>query len=335
MFPQQKMSFSIFDTLILGDIRKQVPLHKHGPELEEKLIKDLRISSEALEIVEWERLKISMGKLSTTDRIPKMKLIHHQYPTQQYLHIQKQTDSPICPRCNKCPKTFEHIFQCTSHHSKTIHRNAIRKLLTKLQKAGTAKLVTDALATLLNTFHTQTRAHCPHPILHSKKHLHALRPLFLQQHQLGPTSVHKGFLARNWTIVQNICKNEKHVCKKNLGWLKNIICALWTFSHEIWVERCKHSNKADKSNPLTLSHCDLLTEIRNYLQLPKNELSADKRKLHYNVTGVLKRAHRLTLVKWLDLFRAEREATIRQKRTERSPLRGGMRSLRRYFSILH
>ena len=96
------------------------------------------------------------------------------------------------------------------------------------------------------------------------------------------------------------------------------------------LQTSKH--KADKSNPLSLSHCDLLIEIRKYLQLPKNQLSADERKLHYNITGVLKLAHKLTLVKWLDLLREEREATIRRKRTERTKTRGGMRSLYRYFS---
>ena len=75
---------------------------------------------------------------------------------------------------------------------------------------------------------------------------------------------------------------------------------------------------------MSLSYCDLLVEIRRHLNLPPNELSSDERKLHCNLTGILKHAHRLTLVKWLDLLREEREATIRRKRTERSKKHGAV-----------
>ena len=118
---------------------------------------------------------------------------------------------------------------------------------------------------------------------------------------------------------------------KDLKWLKSVIRAIWNFSHEIWVQRCKFVNKADKTNPLSLSHQELISEMRNYTRLPKNELSPEERKLHYNVSKTIRVAHKTTLVKWLDLLHSEREATIRRRREQRNSSRGTMRPLSAYF----
>ena len=316
---------------ILRDLRHHIILHHHGPDIKYRLLRTLPTTPHALKGIEWEGIEVSMSKLQTLDRIPRMKLMHMQYPAKAYLFDRNLSKSRECPRCSQQIEDFHHIYQCQSVQAKNIHRNTIRTIRTQLQKAKTAPLIIDAFANLLNSFHFNKRPSSPEPMLKNKSQTAAVDSVFEQQLLLGPTSIHRGFLTRNWMVVQNLCHNWENLQHKDLTWLKKIVTACWYFSHEIRVQRCQFVNQSDKSNPLGMSHCDLLSEIRTYTKIPKNELSTEERKLHFNVKRILRVAHKTTLIKWLDLLQTERESTIRRKREIRQGVRGYTRPLTAYF----
>ena len=69
----------------------------------------------------------------------------------------------------------------------------------------------------------------------------------------------------------------------NYAWIKRVINALWDYSHELWVARCKELNlTTDDASSLT--RIELLQLIRKYLKIPCDRLSTTERKLHLNVT---------------------------------------------------
>lgn len=170
------------------------------------------------------------------------------------------------------------------------------------------------------------------PALGSKQKIQTVHYVFLQQFSLGALSLlHKGFLSRNWMITQNICDDKIYGENKNLNWLKNVIRAAWTYSHDMWVHRCKQTTMNNKDDPENCTNNKILFALRQYLRLDRNDLSVAEKELHLNIIRSIKTAHTRTLVRWLKLLKNEQELTIRMKRNERQ-ITGRPQTITRFFS---
>ena len=115
-------------------------------------------------------------------------------------------------------------------------------------------------------------------------------------------------------IVQNTCEGKDNLEHKNLGWMKKVIRSLWTYSYEMWVGRCKQVHESTKGATDSMNHQELLYCIRQYLKIPRDELSISEKKLHINISNGMRVAHTKTLARWVRLLKQERLSTIRQRR---------------------
>ena len=57
-----------------------------------------------------------------------------------------------------------------------------------------------------------------------------------------------------------------------------MIRALWTYSHDLWVHRCKQADLNNKKYPENLTHNEILFALRQYLHVDRIELSTPEKK---------------------------------------------------------
>jgi len=317
MLYHQKIALYLHGTLITGDIRKQIKLYHKGPQMEKRISKMLRISRQSLQKIEWEGMETAYSNLQDHEKSSKTKIIHDYLPTRHLLSKRNCPNSSICPNCQKTPETFLHIFQCSHRPAHSAHNAAIKKLRNSLRRTKTHILIINAFDVFLSQVRKKLKPKYVVPALGSKRKINIVQQVFDQQVSLGALSLHKGFLSRNWMLAQNVCDDKKDVEHKNLHWTKNVIRALWEYSQDMWLHRCKQSNLMNKDDPDNLTHNEILFALRQYLRLDRKELSVAEKKLHLNVTRSIKTAHTKTLIRWLKLLKKERELTIRMKRNER------------------
>jgi len=151
-----------------------------------------------------------------------------------------------------------------------------------------------------------------------------------QQSALGQEAFARGFLTRNWMLAQNVLTLSEKPDAKNLPWLKNVIRAIWTYSHSMWVLRCKQVHSSSKNGPGNLTHQELIFSIRQFLRISRTEISNEEKLLHLNITRGLRIAHSKTLVRWIRLLTRERQKKIRNRRKViRS--KGGFQTITRFL----
>jgi len=309
----------------VGDIRKQIYLYRHGSVLEDSLQSSMQLTSKQLEHIEWEGMERAFSKMSPQDRVSRMKIVHMLLPTRSLLKNRNEVDSAQCLRCRRQPETFRHLFLCTCRMAQSAHRTALKLLRQKLRKMHTHVLIVDALASFLDQVHRNCRVLYQAPLLGDATKIRLTDQVFHQQLRLGDFSLHRGIVSRNWMVLQNELTSKEDSKKKNLVWLRNVIRALWTYSHDVWVARCKQVHTKNPDDLCSMNHEELMQVVRNYLKLDSSSLSVLERKLHLNVTKKMKFAHSRTLVRWIILLKDERS------RTENS--RRGVRRLQRNQQI--
>jgi len=320
-FPAQKLGLKILGINIVGDIRKQIYLYRHGSVLEESLQYSMRLTSKQMEYIEWEGMERAFTKMSPQDRVSRMKIVHMHLPTRALLKNRNEVDSAQCLRCRREPETFRHLFLCTCRLAQSAHRSALKLLRQKLRKMHTHVLIVDALASFLDQVHKNSKISYQAPLLGDAIKIRLTDQVFHQQLRLGDFSLHRGIVSRNWMILQNELTSKEDSKKKKLVWLRNLIRALWTYSNDIWVARCKQVHTKNPDDLCSMNHEELMQVVRTYLKLDSSSLSALERKLHLNVTKKMKFAHSRTLVRWIILLRDERARTENCRRDVRRNLR--------------
>ena len=329
-FPAQKLSLQILGVNMVGNIRKQIYLYRHGSVIEESLQSSMRISPKQLEHIEWEGIERAFTKMSPQDRVSRMKIVHMLLPTRSLLKQRNEVNNDQCLRCRRQPETFPHLFECTCRLAQSAHRVALKSLRQKLRKMHTHVLLVDAIASLLDQTHQGHRVSYKAPLLGDTAKIRMTDQVFHQQLRLGKFSLHRGIVSRNWMVLQNDLTSNVDSNQKNFVWLRNLIRALWTYSHDVWVSRCKHVHTKNPDDFCSMNHEELIQVVRSYLKLDSSSLSAIERKIHLNVTKKLPFAHSRTLVRWIHLLKDERARTENGRRNIRRVQRN--QQITRFFS---
>jgi len=323
-FPAQKLSLQILGVNMVGNIRKQIYLYRHGSVIEDALQSSMRISPTQLEHIEWEGIERAFTKMSPQDRVSRMKIVHMLLPTRSLLKQRNEVNNDQCLRCRRQHETFHHLFKCTCRLAQSAYRVALKSLRQKLRKMHTHVLLINAIASLLDQIHQDQRVTYKAPILGDAAKIRMTDQVFNQQLRLGKFSLHRGIVSRNWMVLQNeLTSNDS--TQKNFVWLRNLIRALWTYSHDVWVSRCKQVHTKHPDDFCSMNQEELIQVVRSYLKLDLSSLSALERKLHLNIRKKLPFAHSRTLVRWIHLLKDERA------RTEKS--RGNIRRIQRNQQI--
>jgi len=328
-FPAQKACLQILGINMIGDIRKQIYLYRHGSSLEDHIQSSLSISSKTMEKIEWDGLQRAFSKLSAQDQISRMKIFHQKWPTRVLLKTRKEIKEAQCLRCRKCPEDFLHIFQCTNVEAKQAHQKQLHLLREKLKKYQTHHLIIHSFCQILSKSQKGLRLSFTAPLLGNKDKIELTRQVFRQQVSLGAFSLHRGILTRNWMVLQNELKSRENIMHKDQTWLRNVIRALWDFSHNVWVARCKHVHIKNEGDICSMTHEELVQIVRDFLSLSRKTLSSVERKLHLNITKKLRYAHSSTLVRWIHLLKNERARTEKDEGSLRVTKR--IQTITRFF----
>jgi len=190
--------------------------------------------------------------------------MHKCLPTRSVLSSRDDSPSPICVRCEKQQETFIHVFQCKCQQNKANHRQCIAKLRQNLRRALTHPLIVNAVDMLLTGFHMGRKSPYARPPLRDATKIRAVEQVYRQQQCLGAEALARGFISRNWMVVQNLCDQTQDKEHKNVGWIRKFIKSIWVYSYEMWGLRCKQTYASSKENEENLNRQELLLlEIEN------------------------------------------------------------------------
>ena len=78
------------------------------------------------------------------------------------------------------------------------------------------------------------------------------KSVYKKQRKIGTSALVKGFLIVEWEPLQNVCTNNANTSTSNVEWASRVIFALWSYSRQIWDERCQfiHATKPDTNKSL-------------------------------------------------------------------------------------
>ena len=202
-------------------------------------------------------------------------------------------------------------------------------LQTKLRSHNTNPLIIQGITALLNGHHQANTPQYLNPLFYKRRQQSVLHEVFQQQQRLGPNAILRGLIDRNWMVLQNLHSSSPpdHL---DLLWLSNLIKTLWTYSHSVWVARCKHVNQTTADEPISLTQAEQMSIIRQYLKLPRDILTREEKRLHLNISRGMRSAHTTTLAHWIHLLREVRAEAIRNQSSGR-PIRQSMQSITKYF----
>jgi len=136
------------------------------------------------------------------------------------------------------------------------HRTALAQFRQKLRKSRTHILLIEAISAFLDQVHKRQKVEYVAPLLGDADKIRMTEQVFTQQLHLGKFSLHRGIITRNWMVLQNEFQHNDSR-QKNLMWLRNLIRALWTYSYDVWVSRCKQVHTKNPDDLVSMNHEEL------------------------------------------------------------------------------
>ena len=258
-----------------------------------------------------------------------MKIVHQLLPTKSLLHKRQQELTSECLRCGHKHETYLHVFTCPCSQNRQQHQSSLTILQSQLSKLNTNPLIVQAITAILSAVHQSKPPTCPTPPFYKRRHHSILKTVFLQQVNLGPSSLLRGLVVRNWAILQNL-HEHKSPDDPNIKWFHRLLHAIWEYSYSMWIGRCKYVNNTTTDDPTSLTHNEQLAIIRQFLRIPRNKLSTQEKHLHRNISRGMKAAHTTTLTHWIHLLKEVRAQSIRRKANSK-PSKRGLQLITKFF----
>ena len=330
-YPNQIACLQLHDSVVVSNYLHHVKLNHLGPRMESRLHqKQILLHSQQSE-VNWRAYERAMNRYRTSSKLPIVKLIHDLWPTSAKLHEWYPEMPATCLRCSVKNETVEHIFQCRSPHATNSHQQAIKTLQATLEKANTSPIIVTSIIGLL---HEQRKGYPQklqqHPY-QNPKIITLVKKVSDKQKALGLGALTKGFIVREWEALQNLCDNHATTQAQNTEWASKCINALWTYTKNLWDDRCTLIHSPDPTTKLSLKTREIRKVLRNELEWLQKSKQYDDQQLAQNIQRHIDKALDKTMYKWLNTIRTKKEEESRRKNHDRIP-KPRVRPISTYFS---
>ena len=163
--------------------------------------------------------------------------MHSQWPILEREHKWNRATTSMCPLCQECVETKEHVYQCAKSHVKAYRLTQLETLDKSLQNIDTYPLLRRQLMRVL-------RQYCsgypitPAPLRENDPDISALQAVN-SQILLAIPNLLRGMVLRSIVHIQQQYISVFRVKTNNItSWGTALIRALHTFSTTIWRYRC-------------------------------------------------------------------------------------------------
>ena len=248
-----------------------------------------------------------------------MKIIYNKWSTEATISDWYEAQEGNCLRCQLERESQTHVYQCRSENGKSTHLAAIKSFRNDMQRAKTIPMITDLLVSIIKE---NRMGYEQAPIIsayYSDQIKSIAKSVYDKQRKIGTSALVKGFLIVEWESLQNVCTNNANTSTSNVEWASRVIFALWSYSRQIWDERCQfiHATKPDTKKSLKTD--ELLRILNKEIAILKeSHADYDTSQLIANIESKKKKAKNHTLYKWLDMIRHRKEAEKQRKQHDQT-----------------
>ena len=109
------------------------------------------------------------------------------------------------------------------------YEEAIKTFRAALKRAKTVPMITDLLVQILKEHRLGYDSPPVISAYNSDQTKQLARLVYHKQRDVGPKSLAKRFMIKEWEALQNVCTNSTNVASTNVEWASRVISALWSF----------------------------------------------------------------------------------------------------------
>ena len=208
--------------------------------------------------------------------------------TASVMKKRKLWETQLCPICQNCKETTNHIITCRDERSTSQYSKSIKNFFDHLERIHTDPTILLIFKSTLTTSIPSTFASHVPPY-EPDDDFHATSK---EQDQIGWVNIFKGHISKKWSELQ-----MKHFCHmyKNPPslhhWSKSIILKLYDVAHEMWMHRNNIVHEKYEDN-LNKKEAEQLQQdiIAEYRKGSERILHQHKNLFHTNLEELLKKS---------------------------------------------
>ena len=189
--------------------------------------------------INWNDIESVIGSASISTQTHFITKFHHAWPTMSRNFKWKQSETNICPLCQKHEETTNHVYQCSDERAKPCRSLQILEIKKKLQASSTDPFIINHMGKILYQFSAGYNVNLlPTPATASPELKLKVQSLN-NQVSMGPLLMLSGFitcdLSANQSTYMETLQRQK---KPNMSsWNRTIIKSLLEYSQAIWKFR--------------------------------------------------------------------------------------------------
>ena len=252
--------------------------------------------------VHWRAFEWAYKRLSLVSRLPIFKLIHDKWTPAMAIAKFDADKNPQCVCCNLHVETFKHIFQCSSKLALNIHKTSVVKLRKTLQKCDTAPVITEAISQLLEQ---ARKGYCDfrlRNVLATEEMKELTQKTMTLQLSMEITYLLKGYMFRQWAVIQYIYRKQKGFNDDNTCWMRSLIKAIWDYSASIWKKRCEQVHGHSEKSIRMRNRKEIIKTIQEHLRRTKYHPDHNVQQLRRNISRSIGNANITSLQTWLRMI---------------------------------
>ena len=228
------------ETKVTGNVRKSVINHIHGRALKHFYVRSGKITTEGINIINWNAMGKAMKKLSQTDATWTTKFVSKFTATGRMMHRWNKWSHSRCPRCNHDNEDTYHVITCPNEEAQDLYQENIYKLDEWMDKYGTHPAVRYIIISTLQQCNTIKFSEAAEIFLDEDETNTAqlIRKASNDQDIIGYQNTIEGKISKTWESIQDEYYSiTKEKSRSGLGWSTTLIKKLLFIIKDQWKHR--------------------------------------------------------------------------------------------------
>ena len=282
--PPQHCSITVSGIRLTSQFDECIRYHVNGYHLRQYLQERNGWDNSVWEEIDLGIFGKNFKRLSSTQQVLHMKIIHDQLPLGRRRFMQSSVKDEIlrqCPCCQDAQETQDHFLRCVSNPQQAAGLSTMQSSITKDPHHPAGRLL---IAGIKHWIHQHDEEFTPDLRGYPTHMLPSIKSALKSQARIGWLQALKGFLSKEWTHLATLDIDHPTRSDEVLGSrrIQQLVQAFYTYNQTMWSSRNAVLHSADSSTMIDIRSTEL-AEIRHYLQHPTLLLSADRHLCEWSI----------------------------------------------------
>ena len=200
------------------------------------LVEKKKYHAAAPRSINWDAIEIASNQLTLSRKLWLTKFVSGFLPTAKAMKDRGNWETSMCPVCQKCVETSQHLIECEDEAAVILYNKEIQKLDDWMQTANTDPIIRLVIISSLQDKKGKTPFYDESFLYQSKHVANAAQ----NQDLIGWFPFFKGHLSKLWVDAQ--CnylqsENEPHANEMAKKWAHQLVTQMYSLSYALWEYR--------------------------------------------------------------------------------------------------